>query len=587
MHSNTITPWERPHSATHAALVVGELQELIFPQLLAFEHDGRPYKVQKDLTNLAVTCRAFLEVALNIRWRNISFGQLIQVWEARGVLVQADMSWGGREMEFARTPTYEDWQRFEYYARRIRCMRLESLPATTQFSSAFANAVSNGSRQSRFQVKESPVLPIFPRLKSLEWKFGPGTSEVRVVTAVISESPALDSLAIFASPERDELPSDSWVAFFSSLDNHGRPLKSLKILARIHGSGASYDMEAKIPSLVQLIRRSALQELILPSDAIGAEAIAIAISYIPTLKVLEVSDQYSVFEVYEAAPVPHNAFSSLECLRGDVITVVSLLIIPTFPSLAKLMIQGPSGEANVAWPFIRRAIGAIGQNCPALEVLHLRVGLFFKDFEDVGGSETGRTGPTSAFASLRGCPRLKDVLFDLSGTWFDGFHRDEINLLDEQWEHIAEAWPDLTSVWFGTGVSYEGHGLASSVPRPRATLRTIASFFRHCPKLSSFGVAISARGEEARSALGEISPKQGPTRLDLRGSWIIEDAQDVAIFLASQLPHQDSEIQIPQSQLEYNRGTPEQALEVARREDLQRIRQLVGSARTTRHTLGL
>ncbi|KAG8919234.1 hypothetical protein FRC01_001399 [Tulasnella sp. 417] len=463
-------------------------------------------------------------------------------------------------------------------------MRLEFLPATTQFSSAFANAVSNGARQPIFQVKESPVLPIFPKLKSLEWKFGPGTSEVRVVTAVINESPALDSLAIFASPEREEVPSDSWMAFFSSLDNHGRPLQSLKILARIHGSGASYDIKAKIPSLVQLIRRSALRELILPSDAIEAEAIASAISYIPTLKVLEVWDRYSVSETYEEALIPHNAFSSLECLRGDIITVGSLLVIPTFPTLAKLMIQGPSDEATVAWPFVRRTIRAIGQSCPALEVLHLRVGLFF---EELGDFERGGTGPTSVFASLRGCPRLKDVLFDLSGTWFDGFHRDEINLLDEQWEHIAEAWPDLTSVWFGAGLSYEGRGWASSAPRPRATLRTIASFFRHCPKLMSFGVAISAKGKEARSALGEISPKQGPTRLDFRGSWILEDTQDVAIFLASQVPHQDTEIQIPQSLLEYSRGTLEQVLEVARREEWQKIRQLVGSARTTRQTLGL
>lgn len=87
-----MTSWKVTGSAIHAALAVEELQELIFLQLLVFQTGDRLSKAQDDLANLAATCRAFSGVALNVRWRNASFGQLIQVWHARGVVTPREMS---------------------------------------------------------------------------------------------------------------------------------------------------------------------------------------------------------------------------------------------------------------------------------------------------------------------------------------------------------------------------------------------------------------------------------------------------------------------------------------------------------------
>ncbi|KIO21262.1 hypothetical protein M407DRAFT_29139 [Tulasnella calospora MUT 4182] len=210
--------------------------------------------------------------------------------------------------------------------------------------------------------------------------------------------------------------------------------------------------------------------------------------------------------------------------------------------------------------------------------------------------------PTSAFANLQACPRLKDVRFDFSCSLFleASLMEKEIVLSDERWEQLAMAWSDLVSIWFRADCDWDNIGTGDAwavyAPRPRATLRTIASFFRYCPNLYNFSIPIHARGEEAKAILKEVSPKQEPTQLDFRQSWIDkEDAPNVAIFLAALSPHPKTDIQIPRCLLssEMNRGAGQtllverevdlegQTMEIARRNDWQSIRQLVESAPNT------
>ncbi|KAG8895328.1 hypothetical protein FRC00_007613 [Tulasnella sp. 408] len=493
--------------------------------------------------------------------------------------------------EFARAITIEDWQRFEYYARRIHHMEIDYLPETTQFSSGFATAVLERTILPKFQVDGLPPLPIFPKLNSLEFWPRDTTSEMCVCTAVISESPVLDKFAIGIHTAYVIPPSDTWVALFATLGNRGRPLKCLAIQPVVYGLGTVDAIDAKTHSLAQLIVRSKPQELALPSDVIPTRIILNAISYLPTLKKLELGYCQSFTVDYET-PVPQNAFSSLECLEGDSAAVRSLLVIPKFPSLTKLVIEdGYSytvGNGPLSWSFVREMIGVISRSCPALEILHLQTMLYSEEETDI--STTGRPA-TSVFVQLQACPRLKDVRFDFSGTSFDHpGSQEELNISDDQWEQLVVAWPDLKSIWFSAGSSHHYHEgrrdeWAVWAPRPRATLRTTASFFRHCPKLLCFGVSVLARGEEARAAMKDVLPRQEPTRLDFRGSWADKkDAQGIAIFLASLVSHQDSDMKVPQI-LSYNEVNPERphtVVEFERRQDWQEIKQLVESTRITR-----
>ncbi|KAG8912652.1 hypothetical protein FRC00_004036 [Tulasnella sp. 408] len=586
-----MTSWKVTGGATHAALAVEELQELIFRQLLVFHDDGRLSNAQDDLANLAATCRAFSEVALNVRWRNANFHQLIQVWNARGVIARRDMSRrGSPEMGFARAITLEDWQRFEYYARRIHHMQLEYLPDTIRFSTDFATAVLERTILPRFQVEGVSPLPIFPKLNSLEFMFCTAKSEVCVCMAVINESPCLDRFVAHVITSYTDLPSDAWTALLATLGNRGRPLKYLAVLPDMDGLGTTHIIGPKTHSLAQLIVRSTLQELALPSDVIPIRIILNAISYLPTLKKLQLGYCDSFTVDYET-PVPQNAFSSLECLEGGSAAVRSLLVIPKLPSLAKLVIRdGRSytvGSGPLSWPFVREMIGVISRSCPALEILHLQTMLYSEEETDI--LTTGRPA-TSVFVQLQACPSLKDVRFDFSGTSFDhpGSLEEELNLSDDQWEQLAVAWPDLKSIWFSAGSSYhEGRHDEWAVwaPRPRATLRTTASFFRHCPELFCCGVSVLARGEEARAAMKDVLPRQEPTRLDFRGSWADKkDAQGIAIFLASLVSYQDSDMKIPQllSSYQVDPELPHTVVEFERRQDWQEIKQLVDSTRITR-----
>ncbi|KAG8910226.1 hypothetical protein FRC01_006452, partial [Tulasnella sp. 417] len=83
------------------------------------------------------------------------------------------------------------------------------LPAPTEFWNALASAVLNRAVHPTVQNEESPVLPIFPKLKSLECDLLKDNSEVCV--RVINESPALDGFALLANPGyAEEIPSEPW-----------------------------------------------------------------------------------------------------------------------------------------------------------------------------------------------------------------------------------------------------------------------------------------------------------------------------------------------------------------------------------------
>ncbi|KAG9043522.1 hypothetical protein FS837_009419 [Tulasnella sp. UAMH 9824] len=518
-----------PAATAYRALVIDELQGLIFPQLLVFRQDGRLSLKQPDLG-------------------------------------------------FKREPDLEDWKRLEYYTRRIHRMRLDfPFIVRAGFARYFATLILERSVLPIFGVDGRSPLPLFPKLNSLELEVGGAISEVPLCTAIIDESPVLDSFEVNVCTYADaEITYDTWLAMFASLRKHGRTLKRLAIRSEKQGSGLQYvtDRKAQLTTeLAQLIDRTKLQELVLPRDLIENGVIFNTIPYIPTLKTLE------------------NAFSSLECLKVELLEGEPILTVPSLRSLAKLVILGDDLFGRAIWGLqvVRSMVMAVGQNCPTLEVLHV-----FMKLRSQEPSETSQSGwPTeSVFAPLQACSRLQDVRFDFSETSFadDPSMEKELDLSDEQWEQLALAWPGLRSMWFYAGPRYDedqgwvGWTPRTTVPRPRATLKAIASFFRNCPNLSRLHIPVLARGEEARAA-PEIGSARDPVQLDLRGSWIDKaDMQDVAIFPAALAPKTD--VQVPRTVSHYELNVEvqgalypeERTIEIARRGDWQGIRQLVDCA---------
>lgn len=439
-----------------------------------------------------------------------------------------------------------------------------------------------------FHNEGSPPLPIFPSLTSLELELGDAPLHGLVWTAVINESPVLDSFAACASGPHSGVPCHVWLALLASLDNLAMPLKTLTLRPGSGGLDGMNRIGFETHSLAQFITRSKLQELVLPGDTVTVGVILNVISHLPTLKTLEVG-YYTRFPWESRAPVTRNAFSSLECLKGDVMAIKSLLISLEFPNLTKLVITSDINRGELAWFVVPAIVGAIRQSCPVLEVLHLSLWL---RPEKQGDIQLLGWPPASFVDNLQACHRLKDVRLDFSTAMFFGgtlSMEKDIVMSDEQWETLAIAWPDLVSIWYSWSDRDRPSGLYA--PRPKATLKTIASFFRHCPNLSSFGIPLCAKGEEARMVLKEVSPRQYPTHLDFRQSWSEKkDAPDVAKFLAGLSPHPETNIQVPRRLLPSELSqepwkltlVEEQATEIARRDDWQCIKQLVESARNTR-----
>ncbi|KIO21259.1 hypothetical protein M407DRAFT_29136 [Tulasnella calospora MUT 4182] len=357
-----------------------DLQELIFPHLLVLQANDIPILQFDGMAKLATTCRAFSEVALNLRWRHCSFLQLIRVWKARGVVVQTyGNPPGDGNLIFARAPSAEDWRRFEYYTRRIHQLWLDCFDTTSEFIKAFATAVQERNVLPMFNHDGSSPLPIFPKLTSLEVWVGRTEKDLFACATIASESPILDRFE--AHTGIYEASSHIWITLFASLVKLAIPLKSLVVQPGTKDFVKMEHMDSYTHSLTQLIVQSKLQELVLPGIAVTLTGVLNTILHLPTLKTLEIGS-HPRFPDHFKAPVIRNAFSSLESLTGGVMLIKSLLISLPFPSLAKLVIMRKIDWNYFHWFIVPDLVGAIGESCPALEVLHLSLTLHSRQERD-------------------------------------------------------------------------------------------------------------------------------------------------------------------------------------------------------------
>ncbi|TFY65450.1 hypothetical protein EVJ58_g1977 [Rhodofomes roseus] len=145
----------------HRALTI---QELVC--LIAGEVDGK-----HALRALALTCRAFHEPALDGLWffPNDGLVNLVKVlptdlWEVAGI------SETGQETLTVREPTRPttqlDWERFDFYAHRIR--GLDVVTKTNNLKTSLAQALS--ANLFHWLVSARPSHRLLPNLTSLEWK---------------------------------------------------------------------------------------------------------------------------------------------------------------------------------------------------------------------------------------------------------------------------------------------------------------------------------------------------------------------------------------------------------------------------------
>ncbi|KAG1844507.1 hypothetical protein DFJ58DRAFT_706466 [Suillus subalutaceus] len=194
-------------ASTRCMVIIPELRRKIF-QLV------RDTPVEfwdiKTLLALALTCKSFSGVALDLLWQNLDgFEPLIRC------LPQSLWEWEGRKLVFRRTMTFDDWSIFCKYNHRVRSFRTNCIltVAGTEFWRALSCAPF--------------PLPLLPNLMSLTWDLLATDIFMYIWLFVTPKLARLDiTTRIFGPSEHSVLscismmcPSVSHFSFSSSADS--------------------------------------------------------------------------------------------------------------------------------------------------------------------------------------------------------------------------------------------------------------------------------------------------------------------------------------------------------------------------------
>ncbi|KDQ58323.1 hypothetical protein JAAARDRAFT_192910 [Jaapia argillacea MUCL 33604] len=205
----------------HHALRISEIVHEICGHL---DPDSSP-TWRSDLASMAVCCRSFQEPALEVLWRDMEDVEplLRLIPDLQMLYVHRGGSWA-RSYTIATTQmTPIDWERFDYYARRVRSIdhKLDHSLCYDIFT----------------QLASQRRGPLLPRLVEFAWSFLRGTriTVVELRPLLAFTSPPLRSLTLNGG-EGTGMDDESWrhdVEFIQLLDQfvHSMPLLEELVLS--------------------------------------------------------------------------------------------------------------------------------------------------------------------------------------------------------------------------------------------------------------------------------------------------------------------------------------------------------------------
>ncbi|KAH9936201.1 uncharacterized protein B0H18DRAFT_972814 [Fomitopsis serialis] len=175
----------------HPCLQITELLDIIFRQL-----DEDPVFSACTLASLALTCRMFVEPALDVLWgRLTSFGPLITLFP-EDAWWRIDTPSGKSFVTLLRPPESHEWDKFMRYAARVR--HVVSSTPLQRVTEAHPPVYS-------ILLDHRPTNHLFPNLKRIEWYFDHIFPEDSIAQLSLLLCPRVTNIATYAlkvMPER-------------------------------------------------------------------------------------------------------------------------------------------------------------------------------------------------------------------------------------------------------------------------------------------------------------------------------------------------------------------------------------------------
>jgi len=180
----------------HPCLQITELLDIIFRQL-----DEDIVFSASTLASLALTCRMFVEPALDVLWgRLTSFGPLIALFP-EDAWSRKD-NWSGKSVvTLLRPPEPHEWDRFLQYAARAR----HAVPSNSP--QEFFRGTEAHPSVYRILLNHRPTDHLFPNLKRLEWYFDHTFPEDSIAQLSLLLCPRVTDIAAYALKVMSETSS--------------------------------------------------------------------------------------------------------------------------------------------------------------------------------------------------------------------------------------------------------------------------------------------------------------------------------------------------------------------------------------------
>ncbi|PCH33905.1 hypothetical protein WOLCODRAFT_61126 [Wolfiporia cocos MD-104 SS10] len=483
---------------------------------------------RRSISRLARTCKAFMEPALNILWRDLdSFSPLIALFP--NTLLKRTRRPG---LGLAQNPKPEDWGRLLAYGERVRS--ISYIEASGSISASI------------FPIFEElrPRTWILPNLTSITWKSetAAGLERVRmflgpellgVTLEIGTRHPKLNDLLVEISSHA-QLQSFSFTLHTNLPDNftdifqHNVALEKVAIAAPGALSSRVGKWAASLPNL----RRFHLDLSGRTSTAVEGffDDISPGSGYSTPSSVSD--DDLDFSEIRKSAVrltrdgPRRGAFARLTHLQltGDVGNIATFLRHLTSPLVAlELLIDDP--PSPLAWQDVCGLV--CEQFANTLQVLRVGPTPAARFSELVRSTSRGGDAPAYRLplTHLGALPRLHRLDIDLP---------ESVIFLNEDVAHLAAVCPNLEILRLcGTA------RFPQTVGAPQLTLDGLMPLTRYCRRLHTLAVVVNAlEGSEETFECREASSRS-LLRLNVGHSWV-KDPLHTAILLSHLAPYLES-----------------------------------------------
>ncbi|KAJ6520834.1 hypothetical protein B0H19DRAFT_380295 [Mycena capillaripes] len=434
----------------HRCWAVPEVLRLIFLQLAQNDLGlppvlGRPQNA-KALSCLARTCRRFSDPALDILWRRqYTLLPLLQCFPPH--LWEFSDTPSSRTFHFRSPIGHSDWDRVLSYSSRIREISLGwDLPVDVL----------------ELLIISAPVLCLLPNIQELTWRS--------------HEPGAFPYIRLFLGPQLTAIkisiqPTVQYASFLSYLTSNFPSLLDVSL----HTTEETIDAASTFVSALTKVRTLSVTHL-------RPKAYQ-HLSSLSTLKHLTISQLNGLAFPDDAGfgPYSSGSFPSL-----TVLSIYTGSVTSGTDSFMEALSNTPLEEFEFvsdtipSTPTTQTFFSALRDHCSHSTLRSLHAAFGYKCPLILGAAVPSALTPdllrpVLAFTNLRYMTVITPSGFRLDDTFCIA---------------MAKAWPHIEELNLDTS----GHRLANDQPHPPSTVKlvTLASFARHCPRLTDLQLAVTA-----------------------------------------------------------------------------------------------